>query len=103
MSRMESQTSVAVAFSQNPAVGEALQTKKVGDECELTLKARISELSADGAVLKIEALVPEGYEMADEEEESVAEPGAMPGAAVLGAADTTIPSAIASMVRRKKD
>jgi hypothetical protein len=95
---MESSTSVVVSFAQNPAVAEALQGKAIGDECEFELKATVKEMSADGVVLAVEALVPDGYEVKEEPEETPASPPGMMGA---GAADQTMPTMMASMVGKK--
>jgi hypothetical protein len=95
---MESSTTVVVSFAQNPAVAEALQGKAIGDECELELKATIKEMSPDGVVLNVEALVPDGYEVKEETESSPAPPPSMVGA---GAADQTLPTMMASMVGKK--
>lgn len=99
---MESQSSIAVAFAQNPALAEyfAEKQKKIGDECELELKVTIKELSDTGAVLNIEALVPEGYEVAEDDDKEPKTEG-MAYSPMMGSADTTIPTALAARVQKK--
>lgn len=98
---MESQSSVSVAFAQNPALGEFFSEsgKKLGDKLKLELEVTVNELTPEGAVLGIEALVPEGYEVVDDGDEKVSAPAAYSPA--MGAADETIPSALASRVKKK--
>ena len=101
---MESQTKLVISFKQNPAVAEASQGLGVGDAFEGEFKATIAEINGDGIVLNLEAVVPDGYEVADPEDTAhIASPTVPAGSIGLGAGDETIPSAIASMVRRKKD
>lgn len=99
---MESQSSIAVAFSQNPALAEyfAEKQKKLGDVCKLELEVTINELSDTGAVLGIEALVPEGYEVAKVKIEEPKTEG-MAYSPMMGSADATIPSALAARVQKK--
>jgi hypothetical protein len=100
---METQTKLSISFKQNPAVGEACQGKQVGDAFEGDLKATIAELSNEGVVLNLEAVVPDGYEVAPgDDADTVSSPAVPAGAIGVGAGDQTIPSAIASMVQRKK-
>jgi uncharacterized protein YdeI (YjbR/CyaY-like superfamily) len=61
-------------FDQNPALAEALQNSKPGDKLELELHVTLKSKDAEGADFTIEAVVPEGFEVAGPEEEQ-AEPG----------------------------
>jgi hypothetical protein len=71
---MNAPDQIRVTADQNPALIEALQNAAIGDkgvaELHFTLKARDGE----GVDLIVEAVVPEGYEIAKEEK-----PGAMGG------------------------
>lgn len=100
---MESQSTLTISFKQNPAVAEAVSGKQIGDKLELECHATIKEMSGDGIVLSIDAVVPDGYEVAEPDEAERMSPPAMPIASPgMGAGDETIPSAIASMVQRKR-
>ena len=93
---MESSTSITVSFAQNPAMQEALQGKQIGDACEVEMKSTIKELTTDGVVLQVEALVPDGYEVKPDGDENAAPP-----IAAATPADETIPTATASKIGKK--
>jgi hypothetical protein len=98
---METQTKLVINLKQNPAVAEACAGKSVGDKFPVEFPgATLSEVNAENIVLDLDAAVPEGYEVSEPEEANVAMMGPSIGLGT-GAADQTIPSAIASMVRRK--
>ena len=83
---------IRITWDQNPALKEYLRDKKPGDKlkCELELSFKASD--QEGADLIVEALVPEGYEVADEDEEPDAP-------AMTGNPDGMTPTAM--MVKRK--
>jgi hypothetical protein len=95
---MESQTEIKVYFKSNPAMAEAVRAASLGDEAKGQFIGKYKEITDDFAVIGQVALVPEGFEV-DEAADAAPQPMASPVG--VGAADETIPTAIASMVSKK--
>lgn len=93
---MQATSSLSISLNSNPALAEALSGKAVGDKIKLQLECSITELSAAAAVFGVEAVVPEGYETAPDEDEE-----AEPAAPVAMNPDSNIPTGVASLVRKK--
>lgn len=92
---METQTTLAVNLKQNPAVAEAVQSLAIGGKVKLELRGEVKELTSDTVVFKIDAVIPDGYEVDEQSEEAAASPMG------VNNPDETIPTALASMVRKK--
>lgn len=58
-----------VTFDQNPSMVEALADVKPGDKGKCEVHYTLKDKDAEGANFIIEAVVPEGYEIADDDEE----------------------------------
>ncbi len=84
---------IRITKDQNPAVFEYLRDKKPGDKCEFELHATLKATDQEGADMIVEALVPDGYEVADEGEEPDAPQ-------MTGNPDGMTPTAM--MVKRKE-
>lgn len=67
-----------ISWDQNPSVREALANKKPGEKLEILLHLQVDAINPDGADFTIEAAVPPGYELADDDD-TAGTPGAMPG------------------------
>lgn len=58
-----------VTFDQNPSVEEVVRDKKPGDKLKLELHVTLKQAGAESADFTVEAVVPEGYEVAEDAEE----------------------------------
>lgn len=66
-----------LSWDQNPSVREALGDKKLGDKCTIELHLQVDDINPDGADFTIEAAVPEGYELSENEDDA-SSPGTIP-------------------------
>ena len=96
---METQKALRISFKTNPAVAEAAQGKSIGDEFNVEMKCKIQDIKPDEIVVGIDAVVPEGYEVLKEEDETMPPPP--PSDPTATSATDEIPTALASMVKRK--
>lgn len=74
---MQSPDRLHLSWDQNPSVREALGDKKPGEKCTIELRLQVDAVNPDGADFTIEAAVPEGYEIAKDDDNAAA-PGSMP-------------------------
>lgn len=95
---MEATTSLVINLKQNPAIAELASQLQLGQKISWEIAGSVKDITPDSIVLKVDAVVPEGYEVAEEGEE-----GEAPQPVGPATSDETIPSAIASMVRKKKE
>lgn len=94
---MEASTEIVINLKKNPAVSQAIAdgSLRIGDAFDLTtVKSRIKELTPDSVVISVGAFIPDGFELDEESEETVAPPANN---------DVTMPNAVSMMVKRKKD
>ena len=95
---MEAQSTLRVSLKTNPAIAEAIQKSAIGDKFDIEAKCTISDIKPDEVVLNIEALVPEGYEVADDGDEKTDAP-IPPAVGIMS--DNSIPTALASIIKKK--
>lgn len=95
---MEARDKLRITFEQNPTLAQLCQGNacKAGDKVEWDLRGTIANVDAEGVDVVIDAVIPEGYELAEN-----AEPGetARPGAGALGS--EAIISPLAMIVKKK--
>lgn len=68
---MQKQDEIRLTADQQPSVMEYLQQSgvKPGDKCEMVFHLTLKQQDPEGADFIVEAAVPEGYEMDDEQEQ----------------------------------
>lgn len=67
---MQAPDQVRITFDQNPAAMEALAQAKPGDKGRAELHYSVKSIDAEGAELIVEAIVPPGYEIDEEDDKA---------------------------------
>lgn len=92
---METRDILRVTFDQNPAMAEAVAQSKPGDKVKGEYLGMIKSKDSEGVDIVLDAVIPEGFELADDEV------GRVPMGGPMSAEPTLSPSAMT--VRRKAE